>query len=121
MRLITLLTFLLVSNISRSQHVSNVYYNVVDSIYITENLQWYPVSKVDWNVTIDYIGEYPVIYTNGEKVYTLTTNLIFSGDFQKWLALDYKGESCHVILGRFGDLKYMQIQYPDMGWCNIFD
>jgi hypothetical protein len=122
MRLALLIQFLFLSLALNAQHVSNVYYNFVNSdSYVSDSLQWSNISKVDWTISVDWIGEYPLIYTGGERVYTLTQNLVSGDPFQKWIALDSKGETCWVSIGNYGDLKYMQIQYTDMGWCNIFD
>ena len=112
---------LMIPVLAQAQHVSTVYYNVVN-----DKSDWYSNPREeDFTLSIVHYEAYTRITTNGreDSFYVLTDTLSSSIGFTKWSALDWKGDACQVSVGEGFDgfSKYMIVQYPDMGWCCIFD
>jgi hypothetical protein len=116
---ISLMIFLLAPFAMIAQHVSKAYYNVVN-----DRTDWFSTPlAVDYKVSIVHYESYSRITTNGQSDYVLTDTLSANGGFTKWSALDWKGDDCQVSLGinPEDNTQYMIVQYPDMGWCSVFD
>ncbi len=115
-----ILALLLLPNFLQAQHVSKVYYNVVDT---TPN--WFSEwQTVDYNIQIMSIDSNLEVVTNGdlESSYVLTDTIFSNTSYTKYRAFDWKGDYLDVSIGKdTDDQDYIIIQYEDMGWCLIFD
>ena len=125
MRNLLLILFTLLYNVVLSQtylHSSITYYNVVDDS-IPNWLDGY--QKVDYDISIvDYEIYLKVITMNAEDSYFILYDTVYTNNsFTKYLAYDYREVECEVSIGKRSDTnqKYLLIQYPDMGWCCLFD
>ena len=111
---------LLLPNFLQAQHVSKVYYNVVDTIP-----NWFSEwRKEDLNIEIREIDYNVEIITNGDlySSYVLTDTIYSNPSYTKYRSFDWKGEYLDVSIGKDTEYQdYIIIQYEDMGWCLIFD
>jgi hypothetical protein len=111
---------LLLPNFLQAQHVSKVYYNVVDTIP-----NWFSEWRLeDLNIEIREIDYNIEVITNGdlESSYVLTDTIFSNPSYTKYRAFDWKGDYLDVSIGKDTDSgDYIIIQYEDMGWCLLFD
>jgi hypothetical protein len=112
--------FIFLPLFSSGQHVSKVYYNIVN-----ESRDWFsePVN-VDYDIEINEYEDYvEVVTANFENSFFILTDTIYSStQFTKWKSIDWKGDDCVVSIGHdLDENQYIIIQYPDMGWCLFFN
>jgi len=112
--------FIFLPLFTTGQHVSKVYYNIVN-----ESRDWFsePVD-VDYDIEINEYENYvEVVTANFENSFFILTDTIYSSpEFTKWKSIDWKGDPCDVSIGSDEDgNKFILIQYTDMGWCCVFD